>query len=758
MLSSTLTSISYAGEIAAAFAARYITAADAIVVAYQRGQILSKSSTRGAMMAVGLGSDSASKMLLDSGYQDQLVIGCVNSPQSVTISGNEDAIDALAAACQEKNIYIKRLSTGGKAYHSQHMLSLGQEYENMISDTFLQTEACQRELMPIPMISSVIGQLVDPSQTRTATYWRKNLESPVLFKSALEVMCSERPYYIVEIGPHPALKLPIAQTRKAMGVEESNCIYSPTLFRGSNSITDMLELAGSLFLHGYDIKIDNINHHQEPILTGTEAAVVKRQILRNLPKQKWEYGPLLWHESRISREFRARKHPLHELLGARVPGGNGKTMAWRSLIKAKNIPWLGDHKLGQTIVFPAAAYLALATEALRQVLEFDIDFSQILVFRQVRFLKALALLDENSSVEVFTELRPLDISSTTTSLTWWQFKTSSHSGHASTLHANGSIGLDMVSKSISPALRFSDDSMEWQPMRNWYKRMPACNINPGPSFHSLAEIKVDRMRIARQAVAKTKPGLPSLKASPQSHYFVHPTMIDALLQTAWIAGTAGSIESLRGEVPVSIGSIKMTTAIARLASESHNIRGISEPVGFQSAMFSSELYDLDGTVQLQMQEMRGVPYQEGTARNELSGERHPMLRLLWRPDLSLLRSNSTTIIEESGDMIPSSVQSRFPDPETKRLAVVLDLLAHKNPNLKILVLGHLGQETISAFREMLHEDLNLKRFNSLTQASWTASGHFMDVETNSDRNSFDLARDQPKPQFDVIIMPTVGDN
>ena len=708
------------------------------------------------MMAVGLESTLVTQMINDIRLQDKLNIACVNSPENVTVSGDEEAIDLLTTSCQERNIFARKLKTDGRAYHSRHMLTIGKEYEELVSKVVSETLIPPVKSTPVRMISSVTSEIVQPNQTRTAAYWRKNLESSVLFCSAMQTLCSEKKYHIIEIGPHPALKLPIAQTWKSMGIEDNNCLYSPTLSRGSNSVVDLLKLAGSLFLRRYEVDIDKINCSYTAS-SGMTSTATRRQILHSLPNLKWDYGPVLWHESRSSREFRIREHPRHELLGTRIPGDNGKTRTWRNVLKVKDVPWLGDHKLGQTVVFPAAGYLAIAVEAFRQVVGRDRYSDRIIAFRQVNFLKALALLDEKYGVEVLTELRPLEISSTTASGEWWQFEVSSHTGQTSTAHANGCIALDIPSQTISPTLRFSTTSMEWQSMRNWYRKMPTCNINPGSSFHSLSKIMVDRMRKARQTVAETVLG-PDLSCSgPHAHYVIHPTTIDALLQTAWIASTAGSIEDLKGLVPVSIGSIKMAMPSILRAPKPHTIRGISEPIGFQSAKFSSELYGSEGIIRLQMQEMRATPYQEGATRNRSLGDRFPMLRVLWKPDLSLLMSDDAVTLRECDSKLPPLLQTGISNCETKVMAGILDLLAHKNPNLKILMLEKIGTDLPSGFLEILHAKSSLRRFQVLIQASMTTSGQLLSqAHTDHHETSVDSAAFEPGRFFDIICMPSVS--
>ena len=83
-------------------------------------------SPNGAMMAVGLESNLVTQTIHDIRLQDKLNIACVNSPENVTVSGDEEAVDLLATSCQERNIFARKLKTHGRAYHSRHMLTIGQ--------------------------------------------------------------------------------------------------------------------------------------------------------------------------------------------------------------------------------------------------------------------------------------------------------------------------------------------------------------------------------------------------------------------------------------------------------------------------------------------------------------------------------------------------------------------------------------------------------------------------------------------------------
>ena len=117
--------ISRLGEIAAAFAAGHISARDAIIAAYYRGYVNNLAKVPGAMLAVGLNQESTAREIARLKLEQSIQIGCINSPENVTVTGDNDAIHILAQELQSRGIFARVLKTGGKAYHSRHMLALG---------------------------------------------------------------------------------------------------------------------------------------------------------------------------------------------------------------------------------------------------------------------------------------------------------------------------------------------------------------------------------------------------------------------------------------------------------------------------------------------------------------------------------------------------------------------------------------------------------------------------------------------------------
>ena len=328
------------GEMAAAYASGRITAAEAIVAAYFRGQAVSKNTQKGAMLAVGLGPDQVSKYLEDR--ENEVKLAAINSPGSVTLSGEVSAIEELSAIMNVDSVFNRILKTGGNAYHSHHMISLGRDYIQMLQQNQkLGLISEQQRYQHVPWISSVTPSKSTDDLMDTAAYWRANLESPVRFSEAVArlVGMEDVPIHaVVEIGPHPALKSPLEQILKAEG---KTVAYCSTLKRQEDGRVSMLQLAGNLFGLNATVDLAAVNAVDEINGAGLEHGCTST----DLPPYQYTYGGLNYHESRASKEYRYRSIPRHDLLGSKVVGNAKLRPQWRNILRMKDVPWLGDHRL-----------------------------------------------------------------------------------------------------------------------------------------------------------------------------------------------------------------------------------------------------------------------------------------------------------------------------------------------------------------------------------------------------------------------------
>jgi acyl transferase domain-containing protein len=340
------------GEISAAYAAGIYDLEGAMALAYRRGQMTSllKSSfpsLKGAMIAVGASREAVEPMLKTlSGYT---IVACVNSPYSVTVSGDVSAIDELEKVLQDKQLFNRKLKID-VAYHSDHMKNVAEEYLAAIES-----------IQPFPsatalFYSSVYGRLAEPSELGPA-YWVANLTSPVLFPDALGKIVSDdetRPNLFVEIGPHSAMKGPIIDTLKSLGPTVSKVGYTPTLLRNVDATQSILDTAAAAYVRGATLSMIEVNF--------PKTGAAKRWFLNNLPRYPWQHRNRYWHDARISQKHMVRDRARNDVLGVMANYSNDLEPTWRNIVRLDEVPYLRDHKMQGMAVYPLAGYVSLMND------------------------------------------------------------------------------------------------------------------------------------------------------------------------------------------------------------------------------------------------------------------------------------------------------------------------------------------------------------------------------------------------------------
>ena len=132
-----------------------------------------------------------------------------------------------------------------------------------------------------------------------ASYWRKNLKSPVIFGDAVKRLVKGHKLHLVELGPHSALEFSIKQTRTQLGLTDSEVHYMTALSRGKNAVECVLDLMGNLYLHGHKADFAKVNN-VETTLWSNNVAGPQGKVLTDLPPYAWSYDGVLWNESRAS--------------------------------------------------------------------------------------------------------------------------------------------------------------------------------------------------------------------------------------------------------------------------------------------------------------------------------------------------------------------------------------------------------------------------------------------------------------------------
>ncbi|KAK6514428.1 hypothetical protein TWF506_008821 [Arthrobotrys conoides] len=731
------------GEIAAAFAAGFISLAEAITVAFYRGYCVNGDQFNGAMIAAGISQEETNSMIEELQLVGQIRVACINSPSSVTISGDAPAIDSILEELQKKKHFGRKLQTQGRAYHSHHMLPFGDKYEDLLKVTRSLGVSSQIET-GASWVSSVTGQVMEQGAVNSS-YWRSNLESPVEFSKAVSELTRLGAYHLIEIGPHSTLELPIKQIRTQLGVSEEKLLYSPAIIRNKNAIESVLNLAGLLYLHGHSISFDKVNGLER--LGKPGESQVNYRVIHDLPAYRWTYSESpLWYEPRVSSELRFRKYPRHELLGSKIPGGNGLEHSWKNNFRLEESAWLADHKLDDTIVFPGAGYIAMALEALRQTIE-PVGKSDANL-KNMNILSALVIPNSQAtSVELFTTLRPTPITYATNSDEWWDFSIISFQDGISTTHATGSGRINRQPQAIERKIQAPKGSLEPSAPRVWYDKLLSKGLNFGPEFQTITDFAVSRLRTLQHCDASV------LMKQQVGHetYLIHPVTIDSMLQASIVATTAGNTRDLNAKIPTRIGS-----AVFDLDDETPIsgwfVSSTAATVGFGSAQINAELVKPDGTVKARLENVRLAPYQ-GAQQEITSDQRHPMLRVLWKPDATpgLITSEGLKCYLDSAAKDSESVT---PQP-LQDLIACINVLGHKNPYLNLLELGDAPTDLTNPAIETLMGRTAFPHLLSYTIGNLNTQGQL--TVSKVDISSGDIGNVQElnsEIKFDVIVLPS----
>ncbi|CAI7662741.1 unnamed protein product [Penicillium viridicatum] len=525
------------GEISAAYAVGIYDLEGAMALAYWRGQMISllKSSfpsLKGTMIAVGTSREVIQPMLKAlSGYA---TVACVNSPSSVTVSGDVSAIDELERVLGDKGLFNRKLRID-VAYHSDHMKKVVEAYLAAI-------ETIQRfPSATASFFSSVYGRSVEPSELGPE-YWIANLTSPVLFSDALSTIVSDdetRPNLLVEIGPHSTLKGPIMDTLKSMGSTASKIAYTPTILRQVDAAESVLDTAAAAYVRGATLNMTAVNFPK------TSAA--NRWFLSNLPRYPWQHGTRYWHVSRISQKHTGRDRARNDVLGILANYSNDLEPTWRNIIRLDEVPYLRDHKMQGMVVYPMAGYLVMAIEAARRRAEqAGIQISQF-ELREVIVGSALVLSDDTDAETTIT-LRPYAEGTRGLSNTWDEFRVCSWTSKRGwTEHCTGQVRVRSDPKQQAAAIsspfetqstymkariaRIQKSATNYLDMSYMYQVLSDLGAGYGPIFQDIDNCySSPHHSFGDLHVRDTRSVMPKGFEPPLT---IHPSFLDGLLHFAW---------------------------------------------------------------------------------------------------------------------------------------------------------------------------------------------------------------------------------
>jgi rifamycin polyketide synthase modules 1, 2 and 3 len=204
------------GELTAAFAAGVFSLDDACKLVAARGRLMGEMPTGGAMLAVQASPEEALELL--AGSEHRVALAAVNAPRSVVLSGDEDAVLALADACRQHGHKVKRLRVS-HAFHSPHM-------DGML-DAFAEVAGGISYSEPTtPILSNLTGEPVS-QELCSPEYWVRQVREPVRFADGIRRLAAKGTTDFLELGPDGVLSamaaecLAASEDRRAIALQSA---------------------------------------------------------------------------------------------------------------------------------------------------------------------------------------------------------------------------------------------------------------------------------------------------------------------------------------------------------------------------------------------------------------------------------------------------------------------------------------------------------------------------------------------------------
>nr|WP_281188598.1 type I polyketide synthase [Micromonospora nigra] len=221
------------GEIAAACVAGALSLEDAARVAALRSRaIAAKLSGRGGMASVALPEDDTVARLTP--WADRIEVAAVNSPTSVVIAGDAEALDEALEFLSGQGVRVRRVAVD-YASHSWHV----EDIRDTLADTLAGLDA---QAPVIPFYSTVTGDWIRDAGVVDGAYWYRNLRSRVGFGPAVTDLVEQGHAVFVELSAHPVLVQPIT--------EITDGLVAGSLRRNDGGLPRLLASMAELFVRG----------------------------------------------------------------------------------------------------------------------------------------------------------------------------------------------------------------------------------------------------------------------------------------------------------------------------------------------------------------------------------------------------------------------------------------------------------------------------------------------------------------------------
>ncbi|MGG6293713.1 beta-ketoacyl synthase N-terminal-like domain-containing protein [Leptolyngbya sp. AN02str] len=302
-------------------------------------------------------------------YHQVASIAAINGAKNVVISGEAEAIEAIATQFQADGIQTKFLNVS-HAFHSPLMAPMQTEFRAIASTVTFHSPR-------IRLISNLTGEWATDAVT-TPDYWVDHVQQPVRFAAAMETLHRLEPLHhpealaLIEVGPKPTLLSMGRQCVQEHHPQErhDNWLWLPSLRPGQEDWPVLLNSVGALYRAGCEIDWQGFDQNYARRRVSLPTYPFQRQRYW-LQEQTASPAPIQGMHSVLPHHAHpphAHLPHAHPLLGqckelAHRPGDR----LWEATLDPQHLPYLNEHRILGTPVLFLGGYvemiLAAAAEA-----------------------------------------------------------------------------------------------------------------------------------------------------------------------------------------------------------------------------------------------------------------------------------------------------------------------------------------------------------------------------------------------------------
>ncbi|MGW4324203.1 SDR family NAD(P)-dependent oxidoreductase [Streptomyces sp. NPDC004684] len=484
------------GELAAAHVAGVYSLADGARLVAARGRLMQALPEGGAMVAVQAAEDEVRPLLPADGRAG---VAAVNGPEAVVVSGDEDAVLAVAEALAGRGRKTKRLRVS-HAFHSVRM-------EPMLAEFRAVAATLDCAAPRIPVVSALTGARVELDDLGSADYWTRHVREAVRFADAVRRAREQGAGHFLEIGPDAVLTAMARETVDALG-DPAGAAFLPGLRRERPEPATLLAAVAGLWARG-------VPAAPAALLAGTGARRIDLPTYAFQRERYWaETGPGAADVTSLGLADAA-----HPLLGAvaELPDGAGALATGR--LSASAPGWLADHAKSGVVLVPGTGLVELALRAGEQVGAATLE---------ELVLQAPMVLPERGSAEVRVQVgaaeggtgrRPVSVHSRSGQDADW------------VRHAAGHVASAPASAG-APLTAWPPQGAQPVDIDGFYERQAAAGHDFGPAFQGLRKV----WRHGEETYAEV--ALPDEAAAGADAYALHPALLDAALHATSFGAVA----------------------------------------------------------------------------------------------------------------------------------------------------------------------------------------------------------------------------